>query len=378
VFRLAASCCVVLVLVACGKQPGEAASAAPGSVADAAPVLLLAPEDLVTVGRAAAGGGAVITGSVQPEKRADLRAEVAAVVTQVLKGNGEAVKRGDLLMRLDDTAIRESLQSAEAGARAALQAFEQAERQVARLKTLQAQGMTSVQALDDAEGRRNAAQSEGVAARSRVVSAQQQMRRTEVRAPFDGVVSDRKASVGDTAQVGKELLKVIDPRSMRFEGLVSADRMSEIRIGQPVSFRVNGVEGVDFTGKVQRIDAAANTVTRQVEVLVSFDDAAKAPRVAGLYAEGRIEGNDAARPMLEETAIVRSGKDTHVWRVGKDGRLAKTPVKLGERDPRTGQIPLMEGLAEGDRVLRHPGSTLVDGQQVERVKAAAANAAAVK
>ena len=85
-----------------------------------------------------AGGGPVITGSVQPEKRADLRAEVSAVVMQVLKDNGEAVKRGDLLVRLDDTAIRESLQSADASARAAAQAFEQAERQVQRLKTLQA------------------------------------------------------------------------------------------------------------------------------------------------------------------------------------------------------------------------------------------------
>ncbi len=380
VFRLAAACGVAVVLAACGRSPDGAAAPAPAAVADAAsaPVLLLAPEDLVTVGRAGNASGPVITGSLQPEKRADLRAEVAAVVTQVLRGNGEAVKRGDLLMRLDDTAIRESLQSAEAGARAALQAFEQAERQVARLKTLQAQGMTSVQALDDAEGRRNAAQSELVAARARVVSAQQQLRRTEVRAPFDGVVSDRKASVGDTAQVGKELLKVIDPRSMRFEGLVAADRMGEIRIGQAVVFRVAGVDGVDLRGKVQRIDAAANSVTRQVEVLVSFDDAARAPRVAGLYAEGRIEGSDAARPMLDESPIVRSGNQTHVWRLGKDARLVMAPVQLGERDPRTGEWPLQKGLAEGDRILRHPGSNVVDGQQVELVQAAAAKAVTAK
>ena len=49
-----------------------------------------------------------------------------------------------------------------------------------------------------------------------------QLARTEVRAPFDGVVSERKASVGDTAAIGKELVKVIDPRSMRFEGTIVA------------------------------------------------------------------------------------------------------------------------------------------------------------
>jgi membrane fusion protein, multidrug efflux system len=381
-FRLAALCGLVCVLAACGKGGGDGAkpaagtapSAASAPVADAAsaPVLLLAAEDLRTVSLASTAGGPLITGSVQPEKRADLRAEVAAVVTQVAKDNGEAVKRGELLMRLDDTSIRESLQSADAGARAASQAFEQAQRQVERLKTLQAQGMTSAQALDDAEGRRNSAQSELVAARGRVVSAQQQLRRTEVRAPFDGVVSERKASVGDTAAIGKELVKVIDPRSMRFEGLVSADRMGDVKVGQRVAFRVNGVEGVEFGGKVQRVDAAANAVTRQVAVLVDFDDAGKAPRVAGLYAEGRIEGSGgAAVAMLSEGAIVRSGQAAYVWRVGKDGKLARVAVQLGPRDARSGEVALKGGLAEGDVILRNPGSTLVDGQKIEFAKGAA-------
>src|SRR5258706_5824518 len=230
-----------------------------------APALLLAAEDLRTLGAGDRGQGPVITGSIQPSRRADLRAEVSAIVLQVAKENGEAVKSGDLLVRLDDTAIRDSLASAEEPARALTQAFEQAERQVQRLKTLQGQGMTSMQALEDAEVRRNNAQSDLVAAKARVVSARQQLRRTEVRAPFDGVVSDRKVSAGDTAQVGKELVKVIDPRSLRFEGLVSADRMQEIQIGHAVRFRVNGYPQAEFAGHVKRVDVAANTGTRQGE-----------------------------------------------------------------------------------------------------------------
>ena len=382
--RLIALCGLAVVMAACGKPVADAAkpaaaaapaASAPVADAAAAPVLLLAAEDLRTVSLAGSSGGPVITGSVQPEKRADLRAEVAAVVTQVAKDNGEPVKRGELLMRLDDTSIRESLQSAQAGSRAAAQAFEQAQRQVERLKTLQAQGMTSVQALDDAEGRRNAAQSELVAARSRVVSAQQQLRRTEVRAPFDGIVSERKASVGDTAAVGKELVKVIDPRGMRFEGLISADRMAEVKTGQRVVFRINGFGEDEFIGTVSRIDATANATTRQVEVMVAFADAAKAPRVAGLYAEGRIAGGGAAVPRIAEASVVRgtgsagNGQGTHVWRI-KDGRINKVAVQLGARDERSGEFELKGGLAEGDVVLRNPGSSLVDGQRVEMAKAA--------
>jgi len=367
---------VACFLVACGKA-GDPAAAAKASdkaasgaaTAASAPVLLLSPVDLRTVTVGGSGSGPVITGSVQPEKRADLRAEVSAVVTQVLKDNGEPVRKGDLLIRLEDSAIRESLQSADASARAAAQAFEQAERSVQRLKTLQGQGMTSVQALEDAEVRRNSAQSELVASRSRVATAQQQLRRTEVRAPFDGVVSERKASVGDTAQVGKELVKVIGPSSMRFEGLVSADRMHEIKVGQAVSFSVNGFPDVQFAGKVRRIDASANATTRQVELIVDFVDASKAPRVAGLYAEGRIEAEGAAALMLAERSIVRAGGQTAVWRV-KDGRIATVPVQLGERDERSGEFPFKGGLSDGDLILRNPGSTLVEGQRIEFAKPA--------
>ena len=384
--RLAALCGLAFIMAACSKPGGEdakpasgaaAAASAPVASAASAAVLLLAAEDLRTVSLAGSGGGPVITGSVQPERRADLRAEVAAVVTQVLKENGEAVKRGDLLMRLDDTSIRESLQSADAGSRAAAQAFEQAQRQVERLKTLQAQGMTSAQALDDAEGRRNSAQSELVAARGRVVSAQQQLRRTEVRAPFDGVVSERKASVGDTAAAGKELVKVIDPRGMRFEGMISADRMDDVKAGQRVTFRINGFGDEEFAGSVKRIDATANATTRQVEVMVAFADAAKAPRVAGLYAEGRIAGSGVAVARIADASIVRSGADgqiTHVWRV-KDGRVNKVAVQLGARDERSGEFELKGGLADGDVLLRNPGSGLVDGQRVEMAKTVASAAA---
>lgn len=356
---------LALSLTSCGRgdKPGQGPSSA-ASAAAAAPTLLLSPPDLLTLNSSLLASGPVITGSVQPERRADLRAEVAAVVMQVLKENGDAVRAGDLLMRLDDTAIRDSLGSAEEALRASTQAFEQLERQVQRQKTLQAQGMTSTQALEDAEVRRNNAQSDLVAARARVVSARQQLARTSVRAPFDGLVSERKVSVGDTVQVGRELVKVIDPRSMRFEGLVSADRLHELKVGQPVVFRVNGVGEGDFAGKVRRIDAAANATTRQVEVVVAFDEPGAAPRVAGLFAEGRVETGSSQALMVPESVLVRAGDSAHVWRLnGK--RLTKVAVKLGERDARSGEVPVLSGLAPGDRLLRNPGSTQVDGQRVE-------------
>ena len=99
---------VMLALAACGKGPAKTDKAG----AAAPPALLIAAEDVHTVRNNTLASGPSITGSIQPERRADLRAEVSAVVMQVLKENGDVVRRGDLLVRLDDTSIRDSLSSA--------------------------------------------------------------------------------------------------------------------------------------------------------------------------------------------------------------------------------------------------------------------------
>jgi RND family efflux transporter MFP subunit len=354
-------------LLAGCQRPGAGGPA--GAASAPAATLLIAPEDVRIVGLQTHASGPVVTGSVEPERRADLRAEISAVVLQVFKENGEPVHKGDLLVRLDDTSIRDSLRSAEESSRAAAQALDQAQRQFARVKTLQAEGMSSQQALDDAEVRRNSAQSDRVAADARTVTARQQLARTEVRAPFDGVVSDRKVSAGDTAAVGKELLKVIDPASMRLEGLVSADRMGDIHAGQAVQFRINGFDKSDFAGKVRHVDASADAVTRQVAVIVDFAPGT-APKVAGLYAEGRISSGESQALLLPEATIVKEGDKAYVWRLAS-GVIHKAPVTLGERDARLGNVVIASGIATGDRLLRTPGSTLVDGQKFELAKPAA-------
>src|SRR6185295_8331091 len=205
-------------------------------------------------------------------------------------------------------------------------------------------------------------QSDLSAAKARVVQARQQLQRTEARAPFDGIVSDRKVSAGDTAQMGKELLKVIDPASMRFEGMVSADQIGSVKAGQSASFRVNGYGEQEFTGKVRRVNPAANATTRQVEVLVDFTGKVQ-PKLAGLYAEGRVETESASSLTVPATAIVRDGDKASAWRV-KDSKLQKATLTLGDRDPRTGEYPVKGGLAEGDQVIRYPTALLKEGQAI--------------
>ena len=358
--------CLALALASCKKAPDTNAAASVPAVP-----LLVAPEDLVTVSDGAAGGGPVISGTLAAERKADLRAEASAVVLEVLKDNGDPVRRGDLLVRLDETAIRDNLHASEDSLRNAGFQLEQAKRNLERLKTLRAGGMATLQSMDDAEIRVNSAQNELSAANSRAVLARQQLQRTQVRAPFDGVIGERKASPGDTASIGKELLKVIDPSSLRFVGRVSADQAGQVQLGQGVRFRVNGYGDESFEGKVTRIDPSANEATRQLEVLVAITGPAR-PRVAGLYAEGQISSGAKAQsvPVVDESAVQRVGDASFVWRVDASA-VHKVPVTLGARDARSGQFTVQAGVQTGDRLLRNPGGNLKDGQAISLVAAPA-------
>ena len=231
--------------------------------------------------------------------------------------------------------------------------------------------MVSTQAVEDAGIRRDSTQSDLESAKARVVTARQQLDRTEARAPFDGIVSDRKVSAGDTAQIGKELVKVIDPRSMRFEGMVAADHVGEVKTGQSVSFRIHGYADKKFSGKVTRVNPATNTATRQVEVLVSFVDNTDQLILAGLYAEGHIATGSTSHMMVPASVIVKEGDRHFAWRV-RNNTLQKVTLLLGQRDDRTGEFELNGGVANGDILLRHPISKLVDGQKIEMTSSAGA------
>ncbi len=357
---------IVTTLISCKKGSNEVSASA-----TAASPLLITPEDVLLVKDNAHFDGPVVTGTIQPARRADLRAEIPSVVLKVLKENGDPVKKDEVLLRLDETSIRESLRSAEQAASAAGQSLEQSERQLQRLKTLRASGMTSTLSLEDAENRRNNAQSELVANKSRVVQARQQLQHTVVRAPFDGIVSENKTSAGDTVSIGKELMKVVDPASMRFEGRISTEKVAQVKVGQRATFNINGYGTQVFEGKVKRIDPAANPVTRQVEVLIEFSNQ-DLPKVGGLYAEGMVATESRQSISLPENVIVRNGDSSIVWQV--DGKvLRKTAVTLGARDTRRGEFEILSGLTRGAQVLRSPQITFKDGDPVQAAESAKLN-----
>jgi len=351
---------LIAVLAGCGGKAND-------KPAETKLPMLVVQEDLVRISSGRIAHGPIISGSLQAKKQADLRAEVSAIVLQVFKDNGDKVQKGDLLVRLDDTAFRQALNSAQEAERAAQQSFDQAERQFNRLKTLSVSGAVSTQAKEDAELRRNAAQSDLASAHTRVVQDAQQLARTEVRAPFAGIVGKREVSNGDTAQIGKALLKVIDPASMRFEGFVPADQILQVHVGQLVNFYINGSRDRAFEGRIEGISPVADATTRQVGVHVELQG--NENLTVGLFAEGRVQSDIQQGLSIPESSLVQQGDHAFVWRV-QNGVLNKIEITLGQRDVKSGDYAINSGLAEGDHIIRHPRGALVDGAKVSMEKVA--------
>lgn len=320
--------------------------------------LTLVQQDLMTVKHAELSQGPMISGSLQPVVKAELNAEVSGIVTKVLKDNGDTVRAGDVLVELDKTTYRDKMLSAQEAERSAIVTADQAVKQLKRMQSLYKQNLVTAEVLESAEIKANQAQSELASARARLVEAKQQLQRTEVKAPFTGVVAARKASSGDTAQIGKALMVVIDPASMRFEGYIAADQVGQIKTGQSVSFKVNGYPGQQFDGVIERINPQANEVTRQVQVFVKLEK--QANFVAGLYAEGYISVSQQQSVMLPESAIVREGDNTFTWKL-ENGVLHKIRISLGMQDPRFGTYEVKSGLNVGEQVLQHPRGALREG-----------------
>ena len=346
---------MALTLSACSKpaQP-EAENTAVSSLA-------LVSQDILTIATSELSKGPMISGTLQPVIKAELNAEVGGIVTRVLKDNGDLVKAGEVLVQIDQTTFRDKLLSAQEAERSAHVAADQAAKQLNRMQQLNRQKLVTAEILETAEIKANQTQSDLASAKARTVEARQQLERTEVKAPFDGVVAVRKVSSGDTAQIGKALMVIINPESMRFEGYIAADQVGSIKVGSAVSFKVNGYPGRRFEGEIERINPQANEQTRQVQVFVKLRE--QAAFVAGLYAEGFISVEQQQSVMLSPSSLVSEGDLQFVWLL-KDNKLVKTQVETGAKDPRFGTVQVLSGLAIGQQILRHPQGALKDGISV--------------
>lgn len=351
-----AAALLTALLAGCGGRP-----AAPPQPA-AEPALEVGPESLYRVTPATLSSGPSMSGSLRPVRQATVHAEVAGAVTATLVEEGQAVGAGAVLARIDDSSLRDGVLSAQSAVRSAEQQLAVAQRNAERAEALVRGGALPEREAETA--RWNVTNAEAMLAdgRSRLTLAREQLGKTVVRAPFAGIVSARAVDAGDTVLPGKELFTVVDPRRMRLEAQVPAERLGEVEVGAAVEFTVAGYPGQRFRGEIERINPVADPATRQVDIYVALpNDAGRL--VAGLYAEGRVAA--AAREVLAvpAAAIDRSQPEPAVLRVA-GGKVERVAVRLGITDEASERVEVVEGLAAGDVLLVGAARAITPGALV--------------
>jgi RND family efflux transporter MFP subunit len=346
---------LVVVVFACRDKETET------GMIPVEPTVTIGRENIALARLAELRSGPTISGSLQPRTEAQVRAEISGPVERTFADEGQRVRRGVLIARLDDTAVRDAYLSAKSAVRTAESALQNAQRNVERSTRLAQAGALPERDLETAQ--LNATNAEGTLAdaRARLASAQKQLDQTLVRAPITGVVSDRPVDAGDVVQVGAELFRIVDLGSLRLEATVPAAEIDRLKIGMPVEF---GVSGFDrrFTGRVERINPSVDPATGQVRIYVSIPNEEQS-LVAGLFAEGRVATDEKKAIAVPLDAIDQRGT-TPMLHVVKGGKVKHLPVRLGVRDESTDLVEVASGVTPGDTVLLGSAQGVIEGATI--------------
>jgi RND family efflux transporter MFP subunit len=298
-----------------------------------------------------------------PEREAAVRAQVGGSVLQTFVDQGQAVKAGQTLGRIESGGLQDVYLSARAGVTAASNSADIARRDLERAQKLLAAGAIAERDIEQARRSAGAANAALADARARLATAQKQVANTVITAPISGIVSERQASAGDVVQPGALLFTVVDPSSMRLEGSVPAEQLSQVKLGAPVTFTVNGYPGRTFTGKVTRINPTADPATRQVRIVVSIPNA-EGRLVGGLFANGRLASESHTGMLVPASAVDSRSNVPAVFRI-KGGKVERVAVQLGLRDEGAERVEIASGVQVGDTLLLGAAQGITAGTVVK-------------
>lgn len=331
-------------------------------------------------------------GYVDSRRRSVIAPQISGLLVDLTVEEGEPVKQGQVIARLDDRDARVVLNRADAevlAAQARLAAAraqaDNAQRTTERTRNLAKQGVIPSAELLDVETAGRAFQEElnaasaqlGVALRARE-GARLQLSHTVVRAPFDGVVArklaDEGAVLAPAALEGTNLggiVEVVDLDALEVEAEVSEDQLSRIRTGQPALIFLDAFPNRAFSGTVATVRPAIDRSKATATVMVRFQAVPRGAlpdmgaKVSFLREPLPPDALDPkSRPArVPSSAVVQDGGGPAVW-VVKDGRLARQPVRLG---PRVGEeVSLVEGPPAGTQVVVTPDTRrLREGRRVK-------------
>jgi len=327
-------------------------------------------------------------GTVQSKVPVTVSAKITGVLEKLYADQGERVKKGQLLAELDAIELRAREMAAQAGKNRAQRDLARAQADMikaqANLGLAQSNyqrdlevfkpGYISKAAFDTTKAQLKVAESEVAATKAGVTALEATVKQAEsethaaaalhnytrILAPMEGLITVRKAEIGNTIAPGTPIFQMVDLAQIWVAAWIDETKVAQLREGQPAAIKLRS--GRVFQGVVVRLNKEADTVTRELEVDVNFAQLPE-PLVIGEEAEVDIDTGRVIAPAVPLTAIMeRDGKT--VVLVVDHGRLVLRPVTPGLNDGK--RIAILEGLKEGDLVVPQPVN-LKPGTQVKPV-----------
>jgi RND family efflux transporter MFP subunit len=296
-----------------------------------------------------------VTGQVVTVYQATLSSRIQGAIDKLLVREGASVTKGQTLVVLDSRDLQAELARATAE-------VENSKAHLARMKTLFGQDAVSKQEMENASRAFKVAE-----ANRKAVLAQ--LSYTVVKAPFDGVITEKKVEVGELASPGQPLLKMEDPKQLRLEATVAEGDLKSVSRGDKIPVLIDALGARALMGAVSQILPAGDPQTHTFTVKV---DLPPAPGLkTGMFGRFQLDKGSSQTILVPSSAVVERGELTSVFVVGSDriGRLRW--IKVGRRFDK--QTEILSGVNAGERVLLD-GARGIDGAAVEIVDTVASPA----
>jgi RND family efflux transporter MFP subunit len=350
----------VVVLAAAGVATMRA-KRADGKAAAPVQVAEFLQSDLIIVEPGALERSLPVTGSLTPFTEATVKAKVAGELVAVPVREGESVKQGQLLAKIDLTEVQAKVAGREADMQAAKAQLVWAEKNRSQQKALLDKGFISQSAFDNVQSGHDVAAAKLRAAEADLVVARKSLGDAVLVAPFAGIVSLRHAQPGERVALDAKVVSIVDLSRLQLEATVPPAAIGQVKIGQPMSFKVEGFGERSFAGRIERINPAANAGSRSISVYAVIDNPDGLLR-SGMFAQGALTLSRVDNALAVPASAVREEiGQTFVYAI-ENGALKRKNVKVGAADSE-GRVQVLDGLAAGDRIVRANLGSLREGVQ---------------
>lgn len=342
------------LLGACGKAPQTAA--APNATSRPLPVMT-----------ASAGAPLEYTavGSVVSDQRVEVASRLSGYIRDILVQEGDRVRRGQLLARLDAADVEGGIRQGQAAGGAAEAALRDAQIDLERFQRLFERGSVSDNELRKVRLKFEAAREASNQARAGLDTALAQRAYTEITSPVDGVVVVRHKRTGDLAVPGAPLLTLESGRGLLFETFVAEGQVAAIAVGKPVQVNIDGLPA-PLKGTVSRVVPSGDPVSRSYQVKIALPETVGL--MPGMFGRAAFWLGASSAPLVPRQALVERGGLTGVFVVDGEGRARFRWLRIAREWP--DQVEVSAGLAADERFVAAATPALREGDRVTAAKEA--------